>query len=93
MVRPRIVLMIDVLMSPQTNLSFRREWPSGNFWAAYWARTRAGELADELAAAASLLMGQAAEGRPIVHIRGFRGDAARNDASALIRPKDQDMFR
>lgn len=50
-------------------------------------------VADELAAAASLLMGQAAEGRPVVHIRGFRSDAPRNDASALIRPKDQDMFR
>ncbi len=27
--------------------------------------------ADELAAAASLVMGQAAEGTPIVHVRGF----------------------
>ncbi len=28
-------------------------------------------VADELAAAASLVMGQAAEGTPVVHVRGF----------------------
>lgn len=50
-------------------------------------------LADELAAAASLVMGQAAEGQPIVHVRGFSSSAPVNAASALIRPKEQDMFR
>ena len=50
-------------------------------------------LADELASAASLLMGQAAEGRPIVLARGVpyaRRDAA---ASELIRPRQRDLFR
>jgi coenzyme F420-0:L-glutamate ligase/coenzyme F420-1:gamma-L-glutamate ligase len=50
-------------------------------------------LADELAAAASLVMGQAAEGRPIVLARGV--PYARRDGSAreLIRPKAMDLFR
>lgn len=50
-------------------------------------------VADELAAAASLVMGQAAEGQPVVHVRGFSSAALRVDASALIRPKERDMFR
>jgi coenzyme F420-0:L-glutamate ligase / coenzyme F420-1:gamma-L-glutamate ligase len=50
-------------------------------------------VGDELAAAASLAMGQGAEGTPIVHVRGFRNRAPDNDASALIRPKQMDMFR
>jgi coenzyme F420-0:L-glutamate ligase/coenzyme F420-1:gamma-L-glutamate ligase len=50
-------------------------------------------IADELAAAASLAMGQGAEGTPIVHVRGYRNIAPENDASALIRPKNLDMFR
>jgi coenzyme F420-0:L-glutamate ligase/coenzyme F420-1:gamma-L-glutamate ligase len=50
-------------------------------------------IADELAAAASLVMGQGAEGQPIVHVRGYRSRAPHNDASALIRPKHMDMFR
>lgn len=49
--------------------------------------------ADELAAAASLLMGQAGEGRPIIHARGF--PYARRDGSAaeLVRPRHMDLFR
>jgi coenzyme F420-0:L-glutamate ligase / coenzyme F420-1:gamma-L-glutamate ligase len=50
-------------------------------------------VADELAAAASLVMGQAAEGQPIIHVRGYWSRAPHNDATALIRPKDMDMFR
>jgi coenzyme F420-0:L-glutamate ligase/coenzyme F420-1:gamma-L-glutamate ligase len=50
-------------------------------------------IADELSAAASLVMGQAAEGQPIVHIRGFLSSAPVNATSALVRPKEQDMFR
>jgi coenzyme F420-0:L-glutamate ligase / coenzyme F420-1:gamma-L-glutamate ligase len=50
-------------------------------------------IGDELAAAASLVMGQGAEGFPIVHVRGFQNPEAENDASALIRPKSMDMFR
>jgi coenzyme F420-0:L-glutamate ligase/coenzyme F420-1:gamma-L-glutamate ligase len=50
-------------------------------------------LADELAAAASLAMGQANEGTPIVLARGV--PYARRDGSAreLLRPKDKDLFR
>jgi coenzyme F420-0:L-glutamate ligase/coenzyme F420-1:gamma-L-glutamate ligase len=50
-------------------------------------------VADELASAASLLMGQAAEGRPAVLIRGFTIDAPDLPASSLLRSRDRDMFR
>jgi len=50
-------------------------------------------VADEIAAAASLLMGQGAEGLPAVHIRGFVCDAPVLPASALLRPKETDLFR
>jgi coenzyme F420-0:L-glutamate ligase/coenzyme F420-1:gamma-L-glutamate ligase len=50
-------------------------------------------LADELAAAASLLMGQSAEGLPVVHVRGFAATGQRSNAAALIRPKERDLFR
>ncbi|MCA1386404.1 MULTISPECIES: coenzyme F420-0:L-glutamate ligase [unclassified Bradyrhizobium] len=50
-------------------------------------------VADELAAAASLLMGQAAEGQPVIHVRGFSSRAPINSASALVRAKERDMFR
>jgi coenzyme F420-0:L-glutamate ligase / coenzyme F420-1:gamma-L-glutamate ligase len=49
--------------------------------------------ADELAAAASLVMGQAAEGTPVVHVRGFPYALREGSLSELIRPKDQDLFR
>ena len=49
--------------------------------------------ADELAAAASLVMGQASEGTPIVHVRGFPYALREGSLSELIRPKDQDLFR
>jgi coenzyme F420-0:L-glutamate ligase/coenzyme F420-1:gamma-L-glutamate ligase len=50
-------------------------------------------VADELAAAASLMMGQAAEGRPVVHARGFPYPLGEGSLAELIRPKDTDMFR
>jgi len=50
-------------------------------------------VADELAAAASLMMGQAAEGTPVVHVRGFPYKLSEGSLRELIRPKDQDMFR
>lgn len=49
--------------------------------------------ADELAAAASLVMGQAAEGTPVVHVRGFPYALREGSLKELIRPKDQDLFR
>jgi coenzyme F420-0:L-glutamate ligase/coenzyme F420-1:gamma-L-glutamate ligase len=50
-------------------------------------------VADEIAAAASLLMGQAAEGIPAVHVRGLVCDAPAVPAAALLRPKEMDLFR
>jgi coenzyme F420-0:L-glutamate ligase/coenzyme F420-1:gamma-L-glutamate ligase len=50
-------------------------------------------VADEIAAGASLLMGQAAEGLPVVVVRGLTFDAAARPASALVRPRERDMFR
>jgi len=50
-------------------------------------------VADELAAAASLVMGQAAEGTPVVHVRGFPYQLREGSLKELIRPKEQDLFR
>jgi coenzyme F420-0:L-glutamate ligase / coenzyme F420-1:gamma-L-glutamate ligase len=50
-------------------------------------------VADELAAAASLVMGQAAEGTPVVHVRGFPYALRDGTLKELIRPKEQDLFR
>lgn len=49
--------------------------------------------ADELAAAASLVMGQADEATPVVHVRGFPYKLREGSLSELIRPKEQDLFR
>ncbi len=53
--------------------------------------------ADELAAAASLLMGQANEGIPVVLIRGFDAFNTLRDIKSnikpLLRPKEFDAFR
>jgi coenzyme F420-0:L-glutamate ligase/coenzyme F420-1:gamma-L-glutamate ligase len=50
-------------------------------------------VADELAAGASLLMGQASEGTPVVHVRGFPYPLRDGSLQELIRPKEQDLFR
>lgn len=50
-------------------------------------------VADELAAAASLLMGQAAEGMPLVLARGLRFPASEQNSRALLRAKTEDLFR
>ena len=50
-------------------------------------------IADALAAAAGLLMGEAAEGIPAVHIRGFNCLAPASNGQALIRPLEEDLFR
>jgi coenzyme F420-0:L-glutamate ligase/coenzyme F420-1:gamma-L-glutamate ligase len=49
--------------------------------------------ADELAAAASLLMGQSNEGTPVVHVRGFPYPLREANLQELLRPKEQDLFR
>jgi coenzyme F420-0:L-glutamate ligase/coenzyme F420-1:gamma-L-glutamate ligase len=48
---------------------------------------------DELAAAASLVMGQAAEATPVVHVRGFPYPLREGSMREIIRPRDQDLFR
>jgi coenzyme F420-0:L-glutamate ligase / coenzyme F420-1:gamma-L-glutamate ligase len=50
-------------------------------------------LADELAAAASLLMGPADEGIPAVVVRGVKLEAAEGSARDLQRPRERDLFR
>ena len=49
-------------------------------------------LADEVAAAASLIMGQANEGRPIVLVRGLGYEQRDGSAAELIRPRHMDLF-
>jgi len=49
--------------------------------------------ADELAAAASLLMGQSDEGCPAVLARGFPYAARPSSAAELKRPRAEDLFR
>jgi len=50
-------------------------------------------VADELAAAASLMIGQAAEGIPAVQIRGFPYPLGEGSLKDLIRERELDLFR
>ena len=54
--------------------------------------TEAG-IADDIAGAASLVMGQAAQGIPAVLVKGLALRGPHNNASALIRDPDKDLFR
>lgn len=60
-------------------------------------KTTAIAIADEIAAAASIVMGQADEGIPVVLIRGLDyPEMIKNDSAnikSLIRPKKYDVFR
>ena len=56
-------------------------------------RVTAIALADEIAAAATLLMGQGGEGRPVVLVRGFAAFDQPTNARELVREKDKDLFR
>lgn len=49
-------------------------------------------LADEIASAASLVMGQADEGQPVVHVTGLASTPP-VPARELIRPAHEDLFR
>jgi coenzyme F420-0:L-glutamate ligase/coenzyme F420-1:gamma-L-glutamate ligase len=49
--------------------------------------------ADEIAAAASLVMGQGAEGQPVVIVRGLTWHGSENTASGVVRPAAEDLFR
>ncbi len=50
-------------------------------------------FADEIAAAASLIMGQAAEKLPVVLVRGLAWTEAATPALSLVRPAAEDLFR
>jgi coenzyme F420-0:L-glutamate ligase / coenzyme F420-1:gamma-L-glutamate ligase len=48
---------------------------------------------DELAASASLLMGQAAESRPVILVHGFPYPLRESRFCELVRPVNEDLFR
>ncbi len=50
-------------------------------------------FADEVAAAASLVMGQANEALPVVLMRGLRWTAPESTAASIVRPPNEDLFR
>jgi coenzyme F420-0:L-glutamate ligase / coenzyme F420-1:gamma-L-glutamate ligase len=50
-------------------------------------------FADEIAAAASLVMGQADEATPVVLIRGLRWSAPESTAANIVRSPNEDLFR
>jgi coenzyme F420-0:L-glutamate ligase / coenzyme F420-1:gamma-L-glutamate ligase len=50
-------------------------------------------FADEIAAAASLVMGQAGEAQPAVLVRGLAWQGSATPASALLRDAAEDLFR
>jgi len=50
-------------------------------------------LADALAAAAGVVMGETTESTPAVRIRGLHFDAPGGDGQGLLRPEAEDLFR
>lgn len=50
-------------------------------------------LADELAATASVVQGEGAEGTPVALIRGFAPEAEDGSVGELLRGEDEDLFR
>jgi coenzyme F420-0:L-glutamate ligase/coenzyme F420-1:gamma-L-glutamate ligase len=48
--------------------------------------------ADQIAAAADLIAGQAAEGRPVVRVRGLKFPPSERGASVLSRPPGEDLY-
>ncbi len=50
-------------------------------------------VADAVAGAAGLVMGEGAEGTPVVVMRGLKFTAPHRDATSLIRPQNEDLFR
>ena len=50
-------------------------------------------FADQIASAANLVAGEAAEGVPAVHVRGLAWSATPAPARALVRERESDLFR
>jgi coenzyme F420-0:L-glutamate ligase/coenzyme F420-1:gamma-L-glutamate ligase len=60
----------------------------------YVLRIKQTAVADELASAAELVIGQANEGIPVAIIRGYKYQATENASTTeLTRPKERDLFR
>ena len=50
-------------------------------------------FADQIASAANLVAGEAGDGVPAVHVRGLEWSGASTPARALLREREQDLFR
>ena len=50
-------------------------------------------LADQIASAAALVMGEGAEGLPVIKVSGINWQPVDTDGDILIRPKEEDLFR
>jgi coenzyme F420-0:L-glutamate ligase/coenzyme F420-1:gamma-L-glutamate ligase len=50
-------------------------------------------VADSIASAAELLLGEADEATPVVIVRGLDEGRSEQDSSVLLRPEQEDMFR
>ena len=60
----------------------------------YSLRVKQTAVADEIASAAELVIGQANEGRPVAIVRGYKyTPTEKASAKELIRPKEADLFR
>jgi coenzyme F420-0:L-glutamate ligase/coenzyme F420-1:gamma-L-glutamate ligase len=59
----------------------------------YELRTTQVAIADELASAAELLMGEANEGNAVIVIRGYKYEKGEGSAQMLVREAERDLFR
>jgi len=60
----------------------------------YSLRVKQTAVADEIASAAELVIGQANEGKPVAIVRGYEyTPTEKASAKELIRPKKADLFR
>ncbi len=60
----------------------------------YVLKVKQTAIADELASAAELVIGQASEAKPVAIIRGYEyAPTGKSSARELIRPKEVDLFR
>jgi coenzyme F420-0:L-glutamate ligase/coenzyme F420-1:gamma-L-glutamate ligase len=60
----------------------------------YLLKVKRTAIADELASAAELVIGQADEGVPVALIRGYEYEGSEtSSARDLIRPREKDLFQ
>jgi len=59
----------------------------------YVLRIKMTAIADELASAAELVIGQANEGIPVAIVRGYNYTPSEDQTTQLIRAKEKDLFR